>query len=321
MRQAKHTTFFVVCFLSPTNKKMRSCLVTVVFISLIISSCDKPEEIVPIISRTDTAAITSTAKIKGDTASASKDTVVVNKDTVKAKPDTTVIAADTLKADNKDVSSNDAAIYQREKFRDMPYRIMLPKNYNKNKSYPILIFLHGIGERGSDNEKQLIWGSSLFQADSIRENYPAFIVFPQCKSSEYWFDNWATQTLKGLLDDLQTQYNINGKKIYIGGLSMGAYGTYAIVAEYPELFAAAVAISGDGDERKANSMTKTKWRIFAGKKDGVVSWTKSEKMAAALRRSHASVLFTVYNDADHTGSWVNAFAEPDFCSWLFSISK
>lgn len=102
---------------------------------------------------------------------------------------------------------------------------------------------------------------------------------------------------------------------------MGAYGTYAMTAQYPELFAAAIAISGDGDEHKTTLMARTKWRIFAGKKDNVVPSGKSEKMANALKKSGASVSITVYPHADHTASWVNAFAEPDFCSWLFSISR
>jgi predicted peptidase len=102
---------------------------------------------------------------------------------------------------------------------------------------------------------------------------------------------------------------------------MGAYGTYAMVAEFPDLFAAAVAISGDGDARKASRMKKTKWRIFAGKRDEIVSFGKSEKMAKALEEAGASVYYTLYPNADHAGSWILAFEEPDFCSWIFSVRK
>lgn len=212
--------------------------------------------------------------------------------------------------------ATDSAVYQHAMFSDMPYRILFPKNYDPAKSYPVFIFLHGIGERGSDNEQQLKWGASLFKADSIRDKYPSIVIFPQCLPDHYWFDSWGIKTLKGLIDSVSEKYKVN--KIDIGGLSMGAYGTYAMVSQYPGFFTGAVAISGDGDTRKAPAMAKTKWRIFAGKLDHIVSSDKSEKMAAALKKSGAAVSLTLYPRADHTGSWVNAFSEPDFVSWIFS---
>ncbi|MBT1695637.1 dienelactone hydrolase family protein [Fulvivirgaceae bacterium PWU4] len=222
----------------------------------------------------------------------------------------------TTKADS---TKADSAAYRYATFRNMPYRILFPKNYDPAKQYPMLVFLHGIGERGSDNELQLRWGASLFQTDSLREKYPAFIVFPQCLTDHYWFDSWGTETLKGLIDSMGKEHKIG--HVYIGGLSMGAYGTYAMTSRYPGFFTGAVAISGDGDSNKAPVMARARWRIFAGKKDYIVSSDKSEKMAAALRKSGASVSFTLYPGADHTGSWVNAFAEPDFVSWIFSDPK
>jgi predicted peptidase len=215
----------------------------------------------------------------------------------------------------------DSAIYESGRYKDMPYRILLPKNYDARKEYPLLVFLHGVGERGIDNELQLKFGSSLFTPDSIRDKYPAFVVFPQCPKSEHWYFDWGIARVKGLVDTLSAIYLLDTARIYIAGLSMGAYGTYAVVAENPELFSAAVAISGDGDETKASAMAKTRWRIFAGKKDEVVPSGKSEKMANALRKAGASVSFTLYPDADHKGSWEKAFAEPDFCSWIFSVAR
>lgn len=292
---------------------LKAALPILFFIAVvIISSCEKPEEILPLTPVPDSASVHGD-KINGEAEAAEEE----------AKSDTTT--ADTTASDttitDKTVQGIDSALYRYGKFQDMPYRILLPKYYDPSKSYPLLLFLHGIGERGTDNEKQLTWGASLFQADSIRERYPAVIVFPQCKVSQYWFDDWAIERLKGLTDDLVANLGIDKNKIYIGGLSMGAYGTYAMVAAYPELFAGAIAISGDGDETKASIMAKTKWRIFAGRNDNVVSSRRSEKMAAALTNSGALVSFTLYPQADHVGSWVNAFAEPDFCSWMFSFSR
>jgi len=265
---------------------MRPFLFLLFFMAMIISACEKPDEVLP----------------------------------VPPVPEGKATAIETKIPEKKSSTDTASELYQYGKIKDMPYRILVPRNYDATKTYPLLLFLHGIGERGTDNEQQLTLGAALFQADSIRTKYPSFIVFPQCPTAHYWFDDKEMNTLKNLIDTLDAAYQIDEKKIYIGGLSMGAYGTYAMVAENPGLFAAAVAISGDGDASKAPLMAKTKWRIFAGEKDDVVSSSKSEKMATALKKSGALVSFTLYPEADHTGSWVNAFSEPDFCSWLFSIS-
>jgi predicted peptidase len=124
-----------------------------------------------------------------------------------------------------------------------------------------------------------------------------------------------------LIDTTIGSYLIDKEKIYIGGFSMGAYGTFALVAQNPELFAAAVAISGDGNTRQAPVMAETKWRIFAGKKDEVVPSSKTENMAAALNDAGASVSFTLYPDTNHEGTWMRAFSESDFCYWLFSKER
>ena len=242
------------------------------------------------------------------------DTVAISSDSVIHDPDSLILVPDT-------VAISDSAFYHLGKHNNTPFRILFPINYDSNKRYPLLLFLHGIGESGTDNNKQLRWGSPLFQEDSIRQRYQAIIVFPQCPTDHYWDDDFEQQELNALLKSLLTTYKIDNKRVYVGGLSMGAYGTYALVAKDPDFFAAAIAISGDGDADYAPRMKKTKWRIFAGKKDETVPYTDSEKMAKALERAGASVRYTLYQDADHAQSWIKAFAEPDFCAWLFSQVK
>ena len=215
----------------------------------------------------------------------------------------------------------DSAFYQARTFNDMPYQIMFPRNYDPKKAYPVLIFLHGIDERGTDNQKQLKWGASLFKSDSISRKYPSFVVFPQCPPSNFWHDRLVLEKLKTVINHLATTHSIDQKRMYIEGLSMGAYGTYAIVAKYPDLFAAAIAISGDGDVTKAPQMAKVQWKIYGGKKDNIVPGEKSEKMAEALSKSGASVSVKIYPNAGHVETWVYAFREPDHCSWLFSRTK
>ena len=211
----------------------------------------------------------------------------------------------------------DADVFQYGSFDDMPYRILFPKNYDPAKAYPLHIFLHGIGERGTDNEAQLGVGAAHFQADSIREKYPAFILFPQCPDSQYWFSETITDKLRALIDSVVSAQNIDPTRLSIGGFSMGAYGTFAMVARNPNLFTSAIAISGDGDETKADQMAESKWRLFAGARDSVVPSRKTEKMAKALLNAGASVSFTVYPNADHGRTWHHAFSEADFFDWLF----
>jgi predicted peptidase len=280
----------------------RDLIVVLSVILFVISACDRPEEILP-------------AK------PAARDSVVATTKTTTTTTTPTAVPKTEIAKPSLPILKGDSASYLYGNSPTLPYRILFPKNYDPKKTYSLLMFLHGVSERGTDNEKQLLWGSSLFLNDSIRNKYSAIIVFPQCPITNSWVDPSSTQALKQLLDILTSAYSIHKNRIYIGGLSMGGYGTYAMVAQYPETFAAAVAISGDGDEHKASIMSKTKWRIFAGKKDLVVVSSKSEKMVNALQKSGASVLFKEYPDADHVGSWVKAFAEPDFCSWLFSVSR
>lgn len=220
----------------------------------------------------------------------------------------------------------------------LPYRILLPENYDSTKSYPLVLFLHGRGESGRDNERQLNNGSAMFLRDSIRQKYPAIVVFPQCAANSYWSNVQAVADAKGkrtfyfvpdgepssamklllaFTVNLEARYKIKKEQIYVMGLSMGGMGTFEIVRRKPGYFAAAVPICGGADPATALSMKKTKWWIFHGAKDDVVDPVFSEKMQAALKKAGATVRYTVYPDANHN-SWDPAFREPDLLSWLFA---
>lgn len=220
----------------------------------------------------------------------------------------------------------------------LPYRILLPENYDTAKSYPLVLFLHGRGESGSDNEKQLNNGSALFLRDSIRKKYPAIVVFPQCAANSYWSnvqtiadakgkrsfyfvpDGDASLSMKLLLsltNNLQTRYKIKKGQVYVMGLSMGGMGTFEVVRRKPGFFAAAVPICGGADPSTAMALKKTKWWIFHGGKDDIVLPQFSDKMQAALKKAGAAVKYTVYPEANHN-SWDPAFNEPELLSWLFA---
>ncbi|HET8859555.1 prolyl oligopeptidase family serine peptidase [Marivirga sp.] len=223
----------------------------------------------------------------------------------------------------------------------LKYRILYPKNFDRDKKYPLVLFLHGAGERGDDNEKQLVHGSHLFLNEENREKFPAIVIFPQCPEDEYWakadidrsesanvfeFDyssepNPALKKTISLLDSMQTHENVNQDKIYLGGLSMGGMGTFELLHRKPNTFAAAIAICGAGDPNSVKNYAQEidLW-VFHGVEDDVVLPQYSKEMVEALKNEKANVKFTLYPDANHN-SWDSAFAEADLLPWLFSNSK
>jgi predicted peptidase len=242
------------------------------------------------------------------------------------------------------VNAQDLNLYQKKLYISgndtMRYRLLLPYNYDASKKYPLILFLHGAGERGNDNEKQLVHGAKLFLKEDIRKDYPAIIVFPQCPANSFWsnvdfkMDNGertfsfqeageptiAMKLAQELLMNIMQTFPVIKKKVYVGGLSMGGMGTFEIVRRNPKLFAAAIPICGGANIATAPALKKTKWWVFHGAKDDVVSPKLSEDMVNALKEVKASVKFTLYPNANHN-SWDSAFAEPDLLSWLFTQKR
>jgi predicted peptidase len=223
----------------------------------------------------------------------------------------------------------------------LPYRLLLPEGYEASKKYPLVLFLHGAGERGRDNEAQLTHGGRLFLNDTLRKRFPAIVVFPQCAPGSYWSNVQRTEDstgkrtftfqeggaptrpmamLENLLEELQRQYRIKEDQIYVMGLSMGGMGTFELARRHPDLFAAAVPICGGAHPGTASQLKRMQWWVFHGAKDDVVPPQLSEAMVAALKAQNASIKFTVYPEAGHN-SWDNAFAEPDLLPWLFAQHK
>ncbi len=220
----------------------------------------------------------------------------------------------------------------------LPYRLLLPENYDDSKMYPLILFLHGAGERGNDNELQLSHGGEYFLRDSIRKKYPAIVIFPQCKQESFWSNvkrdtskrgearlifqtggnpTTAMDLLQQLIKKISKDYRIQKKQIYVGGLSMGGMGTFEIVYRNPNLFAAAFPMCGGADVGSATKFKKTNWWIFHGAKDDVVLPAFSQRIVTALQNINAIVKFTLYPEANHN-CWDSAFAEPELMSWLFS---
>lgn len=241
------------------------------------------------------------------------------------------------------VASQDFSALKKETFTSsarlvLPYRILLPENYDKTKKYPLVLFLHGAGERGNDNESQLTHGAKLFIDSANRKAYPAIVIFPQCPTEGYWSSvevnrNTSPFTLKfdytrpitpalqaaiELVQKMIVHEGVDKSRIYITGLSMGGMGTFEAAYRFPELFAAAVPICGGADVRAYDKrVSKIPFRVFHGAKDAVVDVKHSQVVVQKLKTLDTHVEYIEYPEVNHD-SWDNAFAEPDFLSWIFS---
>lgn len=221
------------------------------------------------------------------------------------------------------------------------YRILFPENFDPNQKYPIVFVLHGRGESGSDNEKQLTHGAKLFLKDEVRKNFPAIIVFPQCPLESYWANvnittndkgkrhfsfteggkpTKAMHALKNMVKNFLKKPFVDKKQVYVGGLSMGGMGTYELLRRKRKTFAAAFAICGGDNTNNIKKYQTVPLWIFHGGKDDIVDPAFSMAIAERLKTVGSEVKFTLYPDANHN-SWDSAFAEPALLPWLFGHKR
>ncbi|WP_299099342.1 prolyl oligopeptidase family serine peptidase [uncultured Winogradskyella sp.] len=239
---------------------------------------------------------------------------------------------------SKDLFSYEAHVVDSD---TLNYRMLLPENFDESKTYPLVLFLHGAGERGDNNKNQLVHGSSLFLNETTRDSLPAIIIFPQCAKGDYWSKFEADRTTKpitfkykyndnpttamalvmDLMDNMVSQPFVKTDQVYVMGLSMGGMGTFEILYRKPKMFAAAIPICGGGDPESAVSYaTDVPLWIIHGAKDDVVDPKLSLSMASAILSAGGFPKLTIYDFANHN-SWDPAFAEPELLTWLFSNSK
>jgi len=215
------------------------------------------------------------------------------------------------------------------------YRLLYPDS-DPLRRYPLVIFLHGSGERGSDNEAQLKWGVANFATDQNMMRHPALVIAPQCPEKMSWSNFSRSQTSSemrlqptpskplelviGLIHQLMKTMPVDSNRIYITGLSMGGYGTYDAIERYPGLFAAAVPVCGGGDPSKVVSIVHLPIWIFHGSEDPAVNPSYSLDMLEALTKAGAHPGFTQYPEVGHF-SWLGAYSDALMIEWLFRQHK
>lgn len=206
------------------------------------------------------------------------------------------------------------------------YQVYVPADWSKSKPWPVILFLHGAGERGADGLAQTqvgIGGAIRFHSD----RFPAVVVMPQCRKDVWWSDPQMEAQVLAALARTMKEFHGDPQRVYLTGLSMGGYGSYAIAAAHPGKFAAVVPIcggvvrpggtaAGDAYGDVARKLGKTPVWIFHGDADPTVPVSESQKMNASIKAAGGNVRYTEYPGVKHN-SWDKAYAEPDLAAWLF----
>ncbi|HUR36328.1 MAG TPA: prolyl oligopeptidase family serine peptidase [Terriglobales bacterium] len=217
------------------------------------------------------------------------------------------------------------------------YQVYVPAEWTKKQHWPVVLSLHGAGERGTDG----LFSTENGIGRAIRRNVKAFpfvVVFPQCPNGVYWTDKAMQEMAMAALESAIKEFKGDRQRLYLTGLSMGGYGTWEMAMRYPGHFAAIAPVCGALHGSKmlpdlrsqqvdlaaenpfseaAKKIGKVPVWIFHGAKDPVIPVEESRRMAEALKAEGAGVRYTEYLEATHN-SWDRAYAEPEFSTWLLA---
>ena len=199
---------------------------------------------------------------------------------------------------------------QKDVFLETWFLLYLPDGYDTiNQPWPLVLFLHGSGERG--NILEMVKKNGPPKLAEFGKSFPFILVSPQCPEDQ----RWSTDVLDMLLDEMAARYRVDSSRIYVTGLSMGGQGTWDLAIAYPDRFAAIAPICGKVDPGDAAKLKDIPIWVFHGAKDDVVPPEMSENMVNALKAMGSDVKFTLYPDAGHD-SWTETYENPEFWEWL-----
>ena len=192
---------------------------------------------------------------------------------------------------------------------DLRYLAAVPKGADEDQKFPLLLFLHGAGERGDDLSVLTKHGPPAMIAQG--DSFEMIVVAPQCPAKSWW----NPKQLVSLIDGLVAKYPVDTDRIYVTGLSMGGYATWGLLAEIPDRIAAAVPICGGGDPEQADRMTGVPIWAFHGDADNVVPVSQTERMIDAIRQASGQPKVTIYPGVKHD-SWTETYENPDVFEWM-----
>jgi predicted peptidase len=200
------------------------------------------------------------------------------------------------------------------KVEDCNYLLYLPADYGKSKDkWPLIMFLHGAGERGNNIEVVKKHGPPKMIAQG--KNFDFIIVSPQCPNDLWWPEQ--TDVLITLLDEIEAKYRVDTDRVYLTGLSMGGFGTWTLAEKYPKRFAAIAPICGGSERYAANRLKKVPVWAFHGAKDNTVPLIRSQEMVDAVKKAGGDAKLTIYPEAEHD-SWTETYNNPQLYEWFLS---
>jgi len=236
----------------------------------------------------------------------------------------TLVACSSISSNSPDIAAAQTVKHFQFKSHDsqsVGYLLFLPKAYEQtnHQRWPLILFLHGAGERGTDVWKVATHGPPKYVR--AHPEFPFILVSPQCPDGQVW----SREVLLALLDEITKQYRVDATRIYVTGLSMGGYGTWDLGFSHPEKFAAIVPICGGADyitmllaREKSKALQALAVWAFHGAKDPVVPLSESQRVVDFLKKGGAAeVKFTVYPDAQHD-SWTQTYDNPELYQWLLA---
>ena len=196
----------------------------------------------------------------------------------------------------------------------LPFQLRVPKELNKGAKYPLLLFLHGAGEKGNDNQKQLKHDPTKLAPKDVFGKNPMIVVAPQCPADQFWSGQILDSVIK-MVKDFEKELPVDPQRIYVTGLSMGGYGTWSSLALEPRLFAAAIPICGGGDAASVRKFDKVPVWAFHNDGDPTVPVDGSRSMIAALKKAGGEPKYTEYQSTQHD-AWSRTYKDPALWEWL-----
>ena len=213
-------------------------------------------------------------------------------------------------------SGQQAKTFEKQISVKLDYLLFLPEGYSNDsdKKWPLMLFLHGAGERGSDVNKVKVHGPPKIV--QTKKDFPFIVVSPQCPANSWW----KPYELTALLDQIQKDYKVDPDRVYLTGLSMGGFGTWELASQNPQRFAAIAPICGGGNPATARRMRDLPIWVFHGDADRTVPVAMSDEMVAALKKAGNDVKYTRYEGVDHD-SWTKTYANEELYTWMLSHKR
>ncbi len=227
-----------------------------------------------------------------------------------------MITTATLHAETPADAGQHAQKFEKQITVTLDYLLFLPEDYAKDadKKWPLILFLHGSGERGNDINKVKVHGIPKIVED--KKDFGFITISPQCPDNGWWKAN----ELELLLDDVVAKYHVDADRVYLTGLSMGGFGTWDLAIDAPKRFAAIAPMCGGGNPYMARRLKDIPIWVFHGDADKAVPVQKSDEMVDALKKAGADVKFTRYEGVGHD-CWTQSYDNPELYTWFLSHKR